>query len=324
MKKTVLAFSRVSPEMAERLQQDFNVIIPDPKKGDLNEQFNEALPHSHGMIGAGRKLGREQLESARQLEVVSSISVGYDNYDVSYLTERGIMLTNTPDVLTESTADLGFSLIMSSARRVAELDAYTKAGNWKRSIEAAQFGTDVYGKTLGIVGMGNIGAAVARRGRLGFNMPIIYSGNSRKTAIEQELGAQFRSLDELLAEADFVCLVVPLSEKTKHLISHRQLSLMKKSAILVNIARGPIVDEPALIEALQNGTIRGAGLDVYEKEPLAESPLFQLSNAVTLPHIGSATHETRQAMADRAYANLRAALLGEKPQDLVNQQVWKG
>ena len=324
MKKTVLAFSRVSPEMAERLQQDFNVIIPDPKKGDLNEQFNEALPHSHGMIGAGRKLGREQLESAKQLEVVSSISVGYDNYDVGYLTERGIMLTNTPDVLTESTADLGFSLIMSSARRVAELDAYTKAGNWKRSIEAPHFGTDVYGKTLGIVGMGNIGAAVARRGRLGFNMPILYSGNRRKTAIEQELGAQFRTLDQLLAESDFVCLVVPLSEKTKHLISTRELSLMKKTAILVNIARGPIVDEPALIKALQDGTIRGAGLDVYEKEPLSESPLFALSNAVTLPHVGSATDETRQAMADRACANLRAALLGEKPQDLVNAQVWKG
>ncbi len=324
MKKTVLAFSRVSPEMAERLQQDFNVIIPDPKKGDLNEQFNEALPHSHGMIGAGRTLGREQLESAKQLEVVSSISVGYDNYDVGYLTERGIMLTNTPDVLTESTADLGFSLIMSSARRVAELDAYTKAGNWKRSIEAPHFGTDVYGKTLGIVGMGNIGAAVARRGRLGFNMPILYSGNSRKTALEQELGAQFRTLDQLLAESDFVCLVVPLSEKTQHMISTRELSLMKKSAILVNIARGPVVDEPALIKALQDGTIRGAGLDVYEKEPLSESPLFALSNAVTLPHIGSATDETRQAMADRAYTNLRAALLGEKPQDLVNAQVWKG
>lgn len=324
MKKTVLAFSRVSPEMAERLQQDFNVIIPDPKKGDLNTQFNEALPHSHGMIGAGRKLGREQLENAKQLEVVSSISVGYDNYDVDYLTERGVMLTNTPDVLTESTADLGFSLIMSSARRVAELDAYTKAGNWKRSIEAPHFGTDVYGKTLGIVGMGNIGAAVARRGRLGFNMPVLYSGNSRKIAIEQELGAQFRTLDQLLAESDFVCLVVPLSEKTQHMISTRELSLMKKSAILVNIARGPIVDEPALIKALQDGTIRGAGLDVYEKEPLAESPLFALSNAVTLPHIGSATDETRQAMADRAYANLRAALLGEKPQDLVNAQVWKG
>ncbi|GFM68879.1 bifunctional glyoxylate/hydroxypyruvate reductase B [Pseudomonas cichorii] len=324
MKKTVLAFSRVSPEMAERLSQDFNVIVPDPKLGDLNTQFNEALPESHGMIGAGRKLGREQLEGATKLEVVSSISVGYDNYDVGYLSERGILLTNTPDVLTESTADLGFSLIMSSARRVAELDAWTKAGNWKRSIEAPHFGTDVHGKTLGIVGMGNIGAAIARRGRLGFNMPILYSGNSRKSQVEQELGAQFRTLDQLLAEADFVCLVVPLSEKTRHLIGRHELSLMKPGAILINIARGPVVDEPALIEALQNGTLRGAGLDVYEKEPLSESPLFSLSNAVTLPHIGSATHETRQAMADRAYNNLRSALLGERPQDLVNPQVWKG
>ncbi|RMO78016.1 D-isomer specific 2-hydroxyacid dehydrogenase [Pseudomonas syringae pv. philadelphi] len=324
MKKTVLAFSRVSPEMAERLSQDFNVIVPDPKKGDINAQFAEALPESHGLIGAGRKLGREQLQNAAKLEVVSSISVGYDNYDVGYLSERGILLTNTPGVLTETTADLGFTLIMSSARRVAELDAFTKAGQWTRSIEAPHFGTDVYGKTLGIVGMGNIGAAIARRGRLGFNMPILYSGNSRKTELEQELGAQFRSLDQLLAEADFVCLVVPLSEKTKHLIGRRELSLMKPGAILINIARGPIVDEPALIEALQNGTLRGAGLDVYEKEPLSESPLFQLKNAVTLPHVGSATTETRQAMADRAYNNLRSALLGERPQDLVNPQVWKG
>lgn len=324
MKKTVLAFSRITPPMIERLEQDFEVIVPDPKKGDIAVQFDEALPRAHGLIGAGRPLGAKQLASAANLEVVSSVSVGYDNYDVAYFTERGIMLTNTPDVLTESTADLGFSLIMSSARRVAELDAWTKAGEWKASIGPNHFGTDVHGKTLGIVGMGNIGAAIARRGRLGFNMPILYSGNSRKPALEQELGAQFRSLDELLAEADFVCLVVPLSEKTKHLISRRELALMKPSAILVNIARGPIVDEPALIEALQNGTIRGAGLDVYEKEPLAESPLFQLKNAVTLPHIGSATSETREAMANRAISNLTAALKGQRPQDLVNPQSFKG
>jgi len=323
-KKTVLAFSRVTPEMIERLQQEFNVIAPNPKLGDINAQFEEALPHAHGLIGVGRKLGRKQLENARQLQVVSSVSVGYDNYDVDYFNERGIMLTNTPDVLTESTADLGFALIMSSARRVAELDAWTKAGQWQASVPPALFGSDVYGKTLGIVGMGNIGAAIARRGHLGFNMPILYSGNSRKAELEQSLGAQFRSLDQLLAAADFVCLVVPLSEKTRHLISHRELGLMKSSAILVNISRGPVVDEPALIEALQNGTIRGAGLDVYEKEPLAESPLFQLKNAVTLPHIGSATHETREAMANRALDNLRSALLGERPQDLVNPQVFKG
>ncbi|WP_338526157.1 D-glycerate dehydrogenase [Pseudomonas batumici] len=324
MKKTVLAFSRVTPAMVEHLREDFEVIVPDPKRGDLNAQFNEALPHAHGLIGVGRKLGRAQLENAGQLEVVSSVSVGYDNYDLAYFNERGIMLTNTPDVLTESTADLGFALLMSSARRVAELDAWTKAGEWQATVSPALFGGDVHGKTLGIVGMGNIGAAVARRGHLGFNMPILYSGNSRKPELEQQLGAQFRSLDALLAEADFVVLVVPLSDKTRHLISRRELGLMKPDAILVNISRGPVVDEPALIQALQDGTIRGAGLDVYEKEPLAESPLFQLKNAVTLPHIGSATHETREAMANRALANLRSALLGERPRDLVNPQVWKG
>ena len=323
MKKTVLAFSRITPPMVERLEQHFNVIVPNPKQGDIAAQFNEALPQAHGLIGAGRKLGREQLASAAQLEVVSSVSVGYDNYDVGYFNERGIMLTNTPDVLTESTADLGFSLIMSSARRVAELDAWTKAGQWKATVSPEQFGTDVFGKTLGIVGLGNIGAAVARRGRLGFNMPILYSGNSRKPELEQELGAQFRSLAELLAEADFVCLVVPLSEKTRHLIGAAELKQMKRSAILVNISRGPVVDETALAEALRSGTLRGAGLDVYEKEPLAESPLFQLSNAVTLPHIGSATSETREAMANRAMDNLTAALLGKRPQDLVNPQVFK-
>lgn len=324
MKKTVLAFSRITPPMIERLQQDFEVIVPDPKKGDLAAQFDEALPHAHGMIGAGRKLGRAELAAARNLQVVSSVSVGYDNYDVAYFNERGLLLTNTPDVLTESTADLGFALIMSSARRVAELDAWTKAGQWKASVAPAQFGSDVHGKTLGIVGMGNIGAAIARRGRLGFAMPVLYSGNSRKPALEQELGAQFRSLEQLLGEADFVVLVVPLSDKTHHLISHRELALMKPGAFLINIARGPVVDEPALIQALQNGTLRGAGLDVYEQEPLADSPLFQLKNAVTLPHIGSATTQTREAMAERAMDNLSAALRGERPRDLVNPQAFKG
>ncbi|WP_017125690.1 2-hydroxyacid dehydrogenase, partial [Pseudomonas gingeri] len=272
MKKTVLAFSRVTPAMVERLRQDFDVVVPDPKLGDINAQFEEALPHAHGLIGVGRKLGRAQLENAGKLEVVSSVSVGYDNYDVAYLSERGIMLTNTPDVLTESTADVAFTLIMSSARRAAELDAWTKSGQWKATIGPELFGTDVHGKTLGIVGLGNIGAAIARRGRLGFDMPVLYSGNSRKPELEQQLGAQFRSLDALLAEADFVVLVVPLSDKTRHLIGQRELGLMKPGAILVNVSRGPVVDEPALIQALQAGTIRGAGLDVYEKEPLAESP----------------------------------------------------
>ena len=308
----------------QRLQDRADVTLIERLDAHGLDQLRAALPQAQGLLGASLKLDAQWLDLAPKLEAIASVSVGIDNYDLDYLTARHILLTNTPDVLTESTADLGFTLIMSSARRVAELDAWTKAGQWKASVPPALFGSDVYGKTLGIVGMGNIGAAVARRGRLGFNMPILYSGNSRKTALEQELGAQFRSLDQLLAEADFVCLVVPLSEKTRHLISQRELKLMKPSAILVNISRGPVVDEPALIEALQNGTIRGAGLDVYEKEPLSQSPLFQLPNALTLPHIGSATAETREAMANRAMENQRAALLGERPRDLVNPQVWKG
>ncbi|MCY1269855.1 Glyoxylate/hydroxypyruvate reductase B [compost metagenome] len=316
MKKTVLAFSRLAPSIVERLQPHVELVT-------APEQFAETLPRAHALLGVGRRLGREQLQDAAQLEVISSISVGYDNYDLGYLNERGILLTNTPDVLTESTADLAFALLIGAARRVAELDAWTKAGQWTRTVGVEQFGLDVHGKTLGIVGLGNIGAAIARRGRFGFNMPVLYSGNSRKPALEQELGAQYRSLDELLGEADFVCLVVPLSAQTRQLIGRRELALMKPSAILVNIARGAVIDEAALIEALQEQRIRGAGLDVYEKEPLADSPLFALPQALTLPHVGSATGETRQAMADRAVDNLLAALRGERPRDLVNPQVWR-
>ena len=252
-----------------------------------------------------------------------SVSVGYDNYDLDYLNRRGIALTNTPDVLTETTADLGFALLISAARRVAELDAWVKAGNWKRTVDAPQFGTDVHGKKLGILGLGRIGAAIARRGRFGFGMQVLYHGNNRKPELEQELGARFLGFDELLGEADFVCVVVPLGAQTRRLIGARELGLMKPSAILVNVARGQVVDEAALVAALREKRILGAGLDVYEKEPLAESPLFALDNVVTLPHIGSATHETRRAMAERALQNFEAALRGERPLDLVNPQVWR-
>ncbi len=292
MKKNVFVFSRLAPEHLERLQRQFNVRVLEPKQGDIDAQYAAALPDTHGMIGVGRPLGARQLEQAMQLEVISSVSVGYDNYDLDYLNRRGIALTNTPDVLTETTADLGFALLISAARRVAELDAWVKAGNWKRTVDAPQFGTDVHGKKLGILGLGRIGAAIARRGRFGFGMQVLYHGNNRKPELEQELGA-------------------------------RELGLMKPSAILVNVARGQVVDEAALVAALREKRILGAGLDVYEKEPLAESPLFALDNVVTLPHIGSATHETRRAMAERALQNFEAALRGERPLDLVNPQVWR-
>lgn len=255
---------------------------------------------------------------ATTLEAIASVSVGYDSYDVDYLTERGILLTNTPDVLTDTTADLGFTLLVSAARRVPELDAFVKAGHWRKGIGEEHFGTDIHGRTLGIVGAGRIGAAIAKRGHFGFDMPILYTANSAKPELEEQMGAQRRELDDLLREADFVCLVVPLSAATEGLIGARELGLMKSSAILINLARGPVIDEPALIEALRQGQIRGAGLDVYTREPLEASPLFELPNVVTLPHIGSATHETRYAMAERAVDNLIAALGDERPTDLVN------
>ncbi len=315
-KKHVVVFNRLPETLVERLREHFSVeVIPASANIDL---FAASAAKAQGLIGASRKLGEKELEMATTLEAIASVSVGYDSYDVDYLTERGILLSNTPDVLTDTTADLGFTLLVSAARRVPELDAFVKAGHWRKGIGEEHFGTDIHGRTLGIVGAGRIGAAIAKRGHFGFDMPILYTANSAKPELEEQMGAQRRELDELLKEADFVCLVVPLSAATEGLIGARELGLMKSSAILINLARGPVIDEPALIEALRQGQIRGAGLDVYTREPLEASPLFELPNVVTLPHIGSATHETRYAMAERAVNNLIAALNGERPTDLVN------
>ncbi|KTT41622.1 bifunctional glyoxylate/hydroxypyruvate reductase B [Pseudomonas oryzihabitans] len=315
-KKHVVVYNRLPESLVERLREQFTVeVIPFSANIDL---FAASAAKAQGLIGASRKLGEKELEMATTLEAIASVSVGYDSYDLDYLTGRGILLTNTPDVLTETTADLGFTLLMSAARRVPELDAFVKAGLWRKGIGEEHYGTDIHGRTLGIVGAGRIGAAIAKRGHFGFDMPILYSANSAKPELEEQMGAQRRELDELLQEADFICLVVPLSAATEKLIGARELGLMKSNAILINLARGAVVDEPALIEALRSGQIRGAGLDVYTQEPLEASPLFELPNVVTLPHIGSATHETRYAMAERAVNNLIAALTGERPTDLVN------
>jgi len=317
-KKHVVVFNRLPDSLVERLRQHFTVEVM-PISASL-DAFAASAAKAQGLIGASRKLGEKELEMATTLEAIASVSVGYDSYDVDYLTERGILLTNTPDVLTDTTADLGFTLLMSAARRVPELDAFVKAGLWRQGIGEEHFGTDVHGRTLGIVGAGRIGAAIAKRGHFGFDMPILYTANSAKPELEEQMGAQRRELDDLLREADFVCLVVPLSAATEKLIGARELGLMKSNAILINLARGAVIDEPALIEALRTRQIRGAGLDVYTREPLEASPLFELPNVVTLPHIGSATHETRYAMAERAVNNLIAALKGERPLDLVNPQ----
>jgi gluconate 2-dehydrogenase len=295
------------------------VVQVDPARHDA---FVAALREADGGIGASVKITPAMLEGATRLKALSTISVGFDQFDVADLTRRGIVLAHTPDVLTESTADTVFSLILASARRVVELAAWVKAGQWQHSIGPALFGVDVQGKTLGIVGLGRIGGAVARRAALGFNMQVLYTNRSANPEAEAAYGARRVELAELLATADFVCLQVPLTEETRHMIGAKELASMKKSAILINASRGAIVDESALIDALRNGTIHGAGLDVFEKEPLpADSPLLQMANVVALPHIGSATHETRHAMARNAAENLVAALAGTLTTNIVNREV---
>lgn len=289
---------------------------------DGADALARALDTADGALGASLRITPELLDRAPRLRAWSTISVGFDNFDVADLTRRGIVLAHTPDVLTEATADTVFALILASARRVVELAEYVKAGQWRQSIGESLYGTDVNGKTLGIVGLGRIGAAVARRAALGFRMRVLYTNRSANPEAEAQFGARRVELDELLATADFVCLQVPLSPDTRHLIGAREFAKMKQNAILVNASRGPVVDEAALIDALRAGTIRAAGLDVFEREPLAaDSPLLSMNNVVALPHIGSATRETRHAMARCAAQNLVAALDGTLARNIVNRNV---
>ena len=322
MKKRLIVQGQLSDAQLATLEHLFE-ITQLSKAMSLDAPDNRHyLAEAHGIIGSGLAITPELLDAAPKLEAISTISVGYDNIPVDELTRRGIMLCNTPDVLTETTADTGFTLIMATARRVVELAEWIKADQWQASVGPALYGSDVHGKTLGMVGFGRIGQAVAKRGALGFGMKVLYSNASPKPAIEQQLGATRRELDELLAESDFVCVTVPLTAETERLIGAQQFALMKRSAIFINIARGKVVDESALINALENGVIKAAGLDVFEQEPLsASSPLPHMPNVVALPHIGSATHETREAMAQRAVDNIRLALQGEPPISLVNEEV---
>ncbi|BCX68063.1 MULTISPECIES: 2-hydroxyacid dehydrogenase [Pseudomonas] len=324
MKKQVVLYKKLSPALMARLQEHAEVTLIDSLDAEGLARLRAALPHAHGLLGASLKLDAQLLDLAPNLEAIASVSVGVDNYDIDYLTERRILLTNTPDVLTETTADTGFALILATARRVVELANMVRAGQWQRNIGPAQFGSDVHGKTLGIIGMGRIGEALAQRGHFGFGMPVIYHSHSPKPAVEQRFNAQYRSLPELLQQADFVCLTLPLTAETEGLIGAQQFAQMRPETIFINISRGKVVDEKALIEALRAEQIRAAGLDVFEREPLdPDSPLLQLDNVVATPHIGSATHETREAMAGCAVNNLLAALAGELPKNLVNVRAWK-
>ena len=317
-KKRIVALRRLKESHLQRLREHFEVdYFEEPERQP--EAVAAALREAHGLIGGKLQVTTAVLDQAPALEAIATISVGYDNLPVAELSRRGIVLTNTPDVLTETTADTGFMLIMASARRMVELANMVREGRWTQHVGEPHFGHDVHGKTLGLVGLGRIGQAIARRA-LGFNMRLLYSNASPKPELEAQWGIQRRTFEQLLAESDFVCLTVPLTEQTEHLLGYEQCRAMKRSAFVINIARGRVVDEAGLIRALDEGLIAGAGLDVFEREPLQASPLLRMDNVVTLPHIGSATHETREAMAACAVENICQALHSERPRDLVNPQ----
>lgn len=258
------------------------------------------------------------------LKGIANYAVGFNNIEVAAATRRGLPVTNTPGVLTETTADLAWTLLMAAARRIVEADKFLRSGKYRGWAPMLLLGQDIYGKTLGLVGLGRIGEAMARRAR-GFGMKILYHDARRRTPEEEQaLGVEYRPLDELLEASDFVSLHVNLDSGTRHLIGERELTLMKPTAILVNSSRGPVVDEAALVRALQAGTIKGAGLDVFEDEPALKPGLVECENAVLVPHIASASVDTRTRMATMAAENLLAMLRGEPIPNLVNPEYRRG
>lgn len=257
------------------------------------------------------------LSRARKLKVVSNMAVGYNNIDVAHATKKGIVVTNTPGVLTETTADLTFALLMATARRIVEASDFIRQGKWQTWSPMLLTGQDVHGATLGIIGLGRIGESLAKRAK-GFDMHVLYHNRKRREEAEHALGLAYADFDTLLKTSDYVCVMTPYTPSTHNLIGQRELSLMKQTAILINTARGGIVNEDALYQALMEGTIWAAGLDVFEEEPMRKDhPLLSLPNVVTLPHIGSASIKTRTRMAEMAATNLLYGVTGQTPLHVV-------
>ncbi len=318
-----IAVTRLLPGKAlERLRAAGEVAVHEADRAPTREELRALVAQAEGLLCLiTEQIDGALFDMAPRLRVVSNYAVGFNNVDVAEATRRGILVTNTPDVLTEATADFTWALILAAARRLGEGERLVRSGTWQGWGPMQLLGLDVYGKTLGIVGLGRIGQAVARRAA-GFGMPILHHTHRPvDPAVEQELHARPTALDDLLRASDIVSLHVPYTPATHHLIDAARLRLMKPSAILVNTARGPVVDEAALAVALRDGVIAAAGLDVFEREPELAPGLIERPNAVLAPHLGSATVEARTAMADLAAENLLAGLAGRRPPRPVNPEV---
>ena len=324
-KPRILVARAIFPEALAKLQESYEVRSNQEDRIFSPEELQKELSGVVGALVAGsERIDASALMHAKDLKIVANISVGYNNFDVPAMTAAGVMATNTPDVLTDTTADFGFALLMATARRITESEHWVRAGQWdKWSIVNNPLGMDLHHSTVGIIGMGRIGQGIAKRA-LGFGMNVIYHNRSHLSeADEKACGATYVSKEELLRTSDHVVLVLPYSAESHHTIGAKEIALMKPTATLINIARGGIVDDAALAQALKEKRIFAAGLDVFEGEPKVHPELLKLSNVVLAPHIASATEKTRRAMVDLAIDNLRAALAGKKPPSLINAEVYK-
>lgn len=323
MNSSVLVTKRVYPEAVEFLQTRFALVdYADSDDGLSPDSLLERCGGKHAIVSQlTDKFTADVIERLDGVKVIANVAVGFDNVNVPAATRKGILVTNTPDVLTETTADFAWALMMAAARRVVEGHAFVHSGAWRQWTIDLLVGEDVHHRTLGIFGMGRIGQAMARRA-LGFSMRVLYTDAQRAAReVEQELKLEFVDKDTLLRESDYVSLHVPLLDSTRKLIGEPELRRMKRSAILVNTARGPVVDEAALAEALRAGVIRSAGLDVFEREPQLNPALLTLTNVVLAPHIASASIATRRRMSMMAAENAAAAVAGERPPNLVNLEL---
>jgi glyoxylate reductase len=315
----VLVTGRLPEEVISLIKADHEVVANELDRPMPREEILRHLSDKDGLLSmVTEKIDAELMDSGPNLKMIANYGVGYDNIDLEAATARGIKVSNTPGVLTEATADVTFALILAVARRIVEGDRLVRAGGFKVWAPLLFLGIDVSGKTLGIIGLGQIGKAVARRAR-GFGMAILYHGRHRIEETEEKaLGTAYVDLSTLLSQADFVSLHVPLTDQTRYLIGRKELEMMKPTAYLINASRGPVVDETALLEALRAKKIVGAGLDVYEREPYLTPGLSDLENVVLLPHVGSATIETRTKMAELAAKNLLEGLAGRVPPNCLN------